>query len=483
MNKQAVIRHLARQSLGIFSKVVMPTMQFTAFHVAYYRILQAFAEGRIRKLMVTMPPQHGKSQGSTRLLPAYLLGINPDLKIAIASYADAFAKKFNRDVQRIIDTPEYHAIFPDTTLNRSSVADVSGSFLRNSNEFEVVNHLGGLKAVGRGGGLTGNPVDVMILDDLYKDAAEGNSPTIREAAWEWYTSVVRTRLHNDSRELIVFTRWHEDDLIGRLEQSERVFEIRSLADLDTLPSGIDVWAKINFEAIKEGEPTEIDPRPNGASLWEERHSIEALMAKRKLDPHTFQCLYQGAPASREGLLYSTFDTYDVLPNPDKIVKRAAYIDTADTGSDYLCALAYVVDSFGLVYITDAVYTQEPMEVTEGMTAEMLMRSGTRQAVIESNNGGRGFARAVQRLAPSVRIEWFAQSGNKESRVLTNAATAMANIRWPHNWASRWPTLHNHLVTFKRAFKANAHDDCADALTGVAERECAKRNGKYNISFK
>lgn len=483
MSKAEIIKQLAKRSLGIFSKIMMPSLQLTPMHVTYYRTLQAFAEGRIRRLIVTMPPQHGKSQGSTRLLPAYLLGINPDTKIAIASYADTFAKKFNRDVQRIIDTEVYHAIFPDTMLNRSNVADVSGSYLRNSSEFEIVGKVGGLKAVGRGGGLTGNPVDIMILDDLYKDAAEGNSPTVREATWDWYTSVVRTRLHNESRELIVFTRWHEDDLIGRLEQTERVITISSLDDLDNLPEGIDVWAKINFEAIKESAPTDIDPRCEGEPLWSERHSIESLEAKRKLDPHTFQCLYQGSPASREGLLYSGFDTYDALPSPNEIVKRSAYVDTADTGSDYLCALAYVVDKEGLIYVTDAVYTQEPMEITEGMVADMLSRSGSRQAMIESNNGGRGFARAVQKLVPQIRIEWFTQSGNKESRVLSNSATATQLVRWPHGWNALWPKLYNHLTTFKRAFKANAHDDCADALTGMVERESTKRNGNYNFSFK
>lgn len=481
MNKQHLIRQLARRSLGIFAKIVMPTLQLSPFHVAYYRTLQAFAEGRIKRLIVTVPPQHGKSQGSTRILPAYLLGINPELRIAIASYSDTFAKKFNRDVQRIIDTAEYNAIFPETTLNRSSVVTVAGSFLRNSSEFEVVNHTGSLKAVGRGGGLTGNPVDVMILDDLYKDAAEGNSPTIREAAWEWYTSVVRTRQHNDSRELIVFTRWHEDDLIGRLEKSERVFSIKSLDDLDALPSGVDVWAKINFEAIKESDATDIDPRAEGEVLWPDRHNLETLSSKRKLDPHTFQCLYQGAPASREGLLYSDFCTYGSLP--EDIVKRGAYVDTADTGSDYLCALAYAVDKDGFVYITDAVYTQEPMEVTEGMVAEMLVRSGTKQAVVESNNGGRGFARSVQRLVPHIRVEWFAQTGNKESRVLSNSATVMQLVRWPSSWSAMWPLLFAHLTTFKRSFKANAHDDCADALTGIVERESTKRTGQYNFSFR
>ena len=168
--------------------------------------------------MITVPPQHGKSEGSTRRLPAYMLGVNPDLRIAVSSYNSTFASKFNRDIQRIIDTPEYNHVFSDTLLSGS--IKQSSQFLRNSTEFEIVNKKGSLKSVGRGGALTGNPVDVMIMDDLYKDFAEGNSPIIRDSVWDWYTTVVKTRLHNDSQELIVFTRWHEDDLIGRLEKKK-----------------------------------------------------------------------------------------------------------------------------------------------------------------------------------------------------------------------------------------------------------------------
>ena len=141
-------------------------------------------------------------------------------KIAVASYNTTFARKFNRDIQRIIDTKDYHSIFPETYLSSSKVVDVSSNFLRNTEEFEIVDHKGSLKAIGRGGALTGNSVDIMIMDDLYKDYAEGNSPIIRDAVWDWYTTVVKTRLHNDSQELIVFTRWNEDDLIGRLEKKE-----------------------------------------------------------------------------------------------------------------------------------------------------------------------------------------------------------------------------------------------------------------------
>ena len=176
-------------------------------------MLEAFAAGRVRRLIVTMPPQHGKSVGATTLLPAYVLGLDPDQRVAIASYSGALASKFNRRVQRIIESREYAAFFPATTIKQGSKPP---SYIRTADEVEIIGCRGGLLSVGREGSLTGNRVDCFILDDLYKDALEANSPLIRANCWEWYTSVVRTRMHNASRELIVFTRWHEEDLIGTL---------------------------------------------------------------------------------------------------------------------------------------------------------------------------------------------------------------------------------------------------------------------------
>lgn len=457
---------LCRASFPMFAGAMREELRLTPMHITYYTILEAFARGMVRRLIISMPPQHGKSEGSTRLLPAYLLGINPDLRIAVASYSDTFAKKFNREIQRIIDTPEYQSIFPDTTLNRSNVVSVASNHLRNASEFEIVGHAGGLKVVGRGGGLTGNRVDVMILDDLYKDAMEGNSPTIRDAVYEWYTSVVRTRQHNNSQELIVFTRWHEEDLIGEILQREPSVEIKSLTDLRGIPSR--TWAYLNFEAIKESEPTDIDPRQPGEPLWAERHSLEALTERRAFDPHTFEALYQGHPTSKFGLLYGAFQTYSALPKD--IVRYANYTDTADTGEDFLCSICYAVGKDGNCYVTDVLFTKEPMEVTEQAVSMMLQRNNTRVAYIESNNGGRSFARNIQRLAQRVKVEWFHQSANKESRILSNSATVQHNIFFPADWALRFPDFCHHLTTFRRTFKANAHDDGADALTGIVERE-------------
>lgn len=190
---------------------------------------------------------------------------------------------------------------------------------------------------------------------MYKDALEANSPLVRSNCWEWYTSVVRTRMHNASRELVVFTRWHEEDLIGELLAREPVEELREWRQLDTLPPG--GWLHLNFEALKTSPPTEIDPRAPGEALWEEQHGAVLLHSKRRLDPLQFEALYQGRPSSREGLLYGPhFAEYDALPR--EIVRRANYTDTADTGDDYLCSLSYAVDTDGVIYITDAVYSRE-----------------------------------------------------------------------------------------------------------------------------
>ena len=393
-----------------------------------------------------------------------MLGLNPDLKVAIASYSSALANRFNRRVQRIVEGEGYASLFPETRIKSGGKPP---QYLRTADEVEIVGQSGSLISVGREGSLTGNRVDCFILDDLYKDAMEANSPIVRANCWEWYTSVVRTRMHNNSQELMVFTRWHEEDLIGVLRKYERCVDLRSWSDIDTL--GVDDWLCLNFEALKTGDPSEIDPRMVGEALWPEFQNASLLEAKRRLDSLRFECMYQGRPVAQGGLLYgASFSEYDTLPTD--IVRWANYTDTADMGDDYLCSMSYAVDADGVIYITDVVYSREPMDVTEQLVADMLVRSATRQAFVESNNGGRGFARAIQRLAPRVRVEWFHQSGNKEARILSNSATALHSVRFPRGWAQKWPELYAHLTTYRRDFKANRWHDAADVLTGIVEQE-------------
>lgn len=476
-NPHELVIAASRQRMMNFARFIQADLQLEPFHVVYYTLLDMFAHGKIKKMIVQMPPQHGKSLGSSRFLPAFMLGRNPDLKVAIASYSTTVARDFNRDVQRIIDSPEYREVFPNTYL--AGMEGLSGQAQRSSDVIDMVGHKGSLRVVGRGGALTSKTVDVMILDDVYKNYEEGASPIIRESAWKWYTSVVVSRSHNDSQELIVFTRWHEDDLIGRIEDcGAKIIDVTSWADVQDIPNG--AWVRINFEAIKTGEPTEIDPREPGMALWEKRHSRERLLAKKDLDPMQFQCLYQGNPGSAKGKLYAPFRTYSNWQDWGVIAAKGNYTDCADEGTDFLCSINYYKllsrqarDENGKPYvfiaITDIIYTDEPIETTTVSVPMMLNRDLIQYANVESNNGGKAFGRIIE-TKTSARIYTFTQTKNKESRIITNAGMVTAHILMPYGWEHRYPQFYKAVTGFLRNFKANDHDDAPDALTGIIEKE-------------
>jgi hypothetical protein len=256
-------------------------------HAILCEKLQLFAEGKIKKLMVFMPPQHGKSELTSRRLPAYLLGLRPTLKIIGCSYSADLSKAFNRDVQRIIDGDEYPLIFPDTTLNSSNVkTSAKGSYLRNADLFEIVNHRGFYKSVGVGGSLTGTPADIGIIDDPVKDKVEAESPTYRARVWDWYTNVFLTRMHNDSQQLITLTRWNKDDLAGRI-----------LARMNKKND----WVVLSLPAIKRTPTIPEDMRLIGEALWPAKHSLERILEIEESAPMTFSALYQQDPETSSEL--------------------------------------------------------------------------------------------------------------------------------------------------------------------------------------
>lgn len=457
------------EDLLSFTKATFKKFQSSGFHKKYYNILDLFARGEIKNLIVSAPPQHGKSEGSSRRLPAYIAGKRPDVKQALVSYNATKAEKFGREIMGVMREPIYLDIFPDVQYPDRGY---TGAKSNTNTTRESTNSEGSMKFVGVGGGLTGETVDLLILDDLYKDWQDANSPIIQKAVWDWYLTVADTRLNNDSQQLIVFTRWSENDLVAKLEELGKVKEYKGGCIYEFLGKlKDDEFIKINFKALKEGEPNDFDERKEGEALYPEKHSKEKLLSSRGKDPDKFDCLYQGDPVSKEGLMYSTFKTYSSKPDL-KMIKN--YTDTADTGKDKLCSIVYglpldKVDEH--VYILDLIYTPEPMEVTEPLTAGLILKHNVNITNIESNNGGRSFARAVEKLVKPINtIQWFHQSNNKEARIYSNSATVTKMIVFPSDWSIRWPEFYKAVTKYKKEFKANDFDDAPDTLTGIVEME-------------
>ena len=463
-------RGLGKRNLLSFTRHTLPSFAPAPFHIAYYEVLTRFAMGEIKKLMITMPPQHGKSEGATRRLPAFVLGQDPDKRIAIVSYNAIKARKFNRELQRIMDDDRYYELFPQTLLAGQASYQEQGrrsrNYARNSDECEIVGYQGSFKTIGVGGSLTGEPVDMLIMDDLYKDASSAWSPVIRQNVADWYDTVASTRLHNDSQQLLVFTRWHMEDLAGRLLEQEGVY------DPIENPQG---WLLVSFPAIQNRPPSEQDPRAEGEPLWPERHSLEKLLEIKGRSPTVFESLYQQNPQPSQGLMYEEFTCYTDLPSRSYSV---AYIDAADSGADYLCALFYKEAEDGN-YITDVLYTKDPMEVTETTLTYMLQQHQVERCHIESNNGGNLFVSNLQQRSWDTgnrltRFNPFHQNQNKTARIFAASASVQKLIKMPLDWKKRFPKFARDLTGYLRV-GTNAHDDAPDALTGSIEcRQPPKR---------
>ena len=463
-------RGLGERNLLSFTRHTLPSFAPAPFHLAYYEVLTRFAMGEIKKLMITMPPQHGKSEGATRRLPAFVLGQDPDKRIAIVSYNAIKARKFNRELQRIMDDDRYYELFPQTLLAGQASYQEQGrrsrNYARNSDECEIVGYQGSFKTIGVGGSLTGEPVDMLIMDDLYKDASSAWSPVIRQNVADWYDTVASTRLHNDSQQLLVFTRWHMEDLAGRLLEQEGIY------DPIENPQG---WLLVSFPAIQNRPPSEQDPRAEGEPLWPERHSLEKLLEIKGRSPTVFESLYQQNPQPSQGLMYEEFNCYTDLPSRSYSV---AYIDAADSGADYLCALFYKEAEDGN-YITDVLYTKDPMEVTETTLTYMLQQHQVERCHIESNNGGNLFVSNLQQRSWDTgnrltRFNPFHQNQNKTARIFAASASVQKLIKMPLDWKKRFPKFARDLTGYLRV-GTNAHDDAPDALTGSIEcRQPPKR---------
>lgn len=283
------LRALARRNLLAFTKLGHPDYKVGWVHreicARLMRFLLDVEARRSPRLILTMPPRHGKSELVSRRFPAWCLGLDPDLSFICASYASGLANSMNRDVRRIMQSPEYAEVFP-----RSALPPKGGgpNFVMRQDFFQVPGHTGGLFSAGVDGGITGRGADILSIDDPFKGRSEADSPTMRKRAWEWYASVAYTRLSPGGGVLVTATRWHEDDLVGRLLTAGE-------------QDGRDQWAVVNFPAIaEEDEPH----RRKGEALHPERYDLAKLESIRaNVGEYEWNALYQQHPVPQGGGIF------------------------------------------------------------------------------------------------------------------------------------------------------------------------------------
>lgn len=302
-----VRRELARRSLLHFTTYTFPGYQVNWHHRVLAEMLDGFVSGHYPRLMVFMPPRHGKSELVSRRLPAYILGRRPDAQIIACSYASDLAARMNRDVQRIIEHPHYHEVFPESTLAATSSR---AQAVRNTEMFELLGQHGVYRSAGVGGGITGMGMNFGIIDDPIKNREEAQSSTIRNNLWDWYTSTFFTRLEKHGRILLTMTRWHYDDLAGRL-----------LAANVEAPER-ERWTILSFPARAEVPTDERDPRQAGEPLWPWKYSDDTLQGiQQTIGPQQWAALYQQRPAPTEGALFvvETLRDVEVLPDAYRLL--------------------------------------------------------------------------------------------------------------------------------------------------------------------
>lgn len=421
-----------------YQKVIADTLQ-----AAYEKqLINPVTEKPYDIVIINLPPGFGKSYMATTFT-TWAFGQSIKNMAITVSYNQTLSTRFAKTVRDTIEDEE-NELLPDHFVVKSFFPDVKikrgdGAMNLWSLEGQYMSYL----ASSFEGSITGMRGNIGIIDDPIKNKAEAYNENVKANHWDFYKNTFASRMLPGALQMIIQTRWATDDLAGKLlhEFPERCYVLK-------------------MEAITQ----------EGKSLCEDLYPTSDLLQKKKtIDNDIWLANYMQEPIDKKGALYPAFKTYTFLPEFEKMYN---YTDTADEGTDFLASF-FFGESSKQAYMLDIYYTQEPMEITELETARRLNRHDIRGAAIESNNGGRGFARNVQRILKEkfnntkCKVRWFHQSKNKMARILVNSGNVLEDVLMPEDWEERWPLFAHDIKKFQAKGK-NKHDDCADGLTGVAE---------------
>lgn len=410
----------ARSSLLAFTEFTNPLYERAGHHEQIAAKLEAVERGEIDRLMIFMPPRHGKSELASKRFPAWCLGKKPQRQIIAASYNSDLANDFGRNVRNLVAEPEFTQVFPGVTL----APDSQAAMRMNTNAG------GAYVAAGVGTAVTGRGAHIALIDDPFKDREEADSERRRELVWDWYRSTLYTRLMPGGAIVLIQTRWHEDDLAGRLlEQSP------------------EQWDVLELPAISNA----------GEALWPEWYDLQALeRIKATIGPREWSALYQQQPQPDEGTFFQRawFQEWDELP-PLRLYGTSDYAVT-DGGGDYTVHRVWGIDSKGDVYRVDGWRGQTASDEWIERKLDLIEKhkpfawfgeGGVIQKAIEPM-----LKRRMRERKVHCRLEWLPSVADKPTRARSFQAMA-ANGRV---FFEPGADISEHLV-----FPAGKNDDDVD----------------------
>ncbi len=392
--------------------------------------LERVAKGELKRLMIFSPPQHGKSELASVRFPAWWLGKRPDDPVILTSYAASLATNFSRRVRNVVESDEFKRSFPDVRVDQDH---------RTVEHWEIKGHRGALLAAGVGGGITGHGAMLGIIDDPYKDWEEASSPARRKLVWDWYRNVFRTRIWEGGAIILIMTRWHVDDLAGRLLRlygdEWTVLRLPALAE--------EQQERVAANKIVRQRPYLPDPlgRQPGEALAPGRYSREALLGiKRDVGSAGWYAEYQGVPRPPEGSMFRR-EWFEIVSAAPAELDLVRYWDKAGTehGGAQTAGVLMGMDRRGLFYILDVVVGQWGAMEREQVILQTAQLDGADVPIWmeqEGGSGGKESAEATVRALAGWDVHTETVSGSKEIRARPFAAQAEAGnvklVRGPWN---------------------------------------------------
>lgn len=436
------------------------------------QVIEKVDRGELKRVCVSVGPQFGKSEPLSRGGPAWLSGRNPRRHMILGSYNDTFAQEFGGEVRDIIQSEHHKAIFPHHELKKGSEAK----------DNLVTTRGGKLAFVGVGGSGTGKPADIFFIDDPFKNDQDAQSETYRETVWKWFNGVTFARCHKKSAIIIVHTRWHEDDLIGRLvdpDHPERNKKYRGIADRWTyynLPAIVDDPGLAQALGLKLEVPTDplvieqFGTKPM-ASLWENRKSLEFLAEAKQNDARIFGALYMGKPAPDSGsyFLAESIVEYDRedLPKNLRIYAASDHAVSEKQHADYTVLGCVGVDEKDDIWVLpDLVWERMETDVTVEEMLGLMKRRKPQLWWMESELISKSFGPFLKKRMHESRIytTLSPQRPSKDKRTRARAIQGRMSMRKVHfpRFAPWWPAAKNQLLKFPYA----ANDDFVDWLSWI-----------------